>query len=189
MWGSGFSAARWICCLAVVEEGISPFWMKRQKWFLRTFFWNIVQVIQICCGRIPTLLTEGQGHPMPRRSLERDWTLPEYFQPFLAFPQSVCRNACHAQYSRQRLRMSGSLRPWEAADVSNQNVTLIRVMRCLREYFGLCHLKGKNYLFCTLGILFIWTFEYLQLKPFPISYPEKKGGDFSLLQWWCNLLP
>lgn len=28
-------------------------------------------------------------------------------------------------------------------------------MRCLREYFGLCHLNGKNYLLCTPGILFI----------------------------------
>lgn len=52
--------------------------------------------------------------------------------------------------------MSSSLRPQEPADVSNQNVTLIGIMRCLREYFGLYHLNGKNYL-CTPGILFIWA--------------------------------
>lgn len=53
--------------------------------------------------------------------------------------------------------MSGSVRSQEPADVSNQNVTLIRIIRCLREYFGLCLLNGKNYLFSSLGILFIWA--------------------------------
>lgn len=77
------------------------------------------------------------------------------FSPSLPFPHPYAEiRAMHITVAK-RLRMSGSLRPREAADVSNQNVTLIGVMRCLREYFGLCHLKGKNYLFCIWGILFI----------------------------------
>lgn len=51
--------------------------------------------------------------------------------------------------------MSGSVRSQEPADVSNQSVTLIRIIGCLREYFGLCLLNGKNYPFSSLGFLFI----------------------------------
>lgn len=70
--------------------------------------------------------------------------------------------------------MSGSVRSQEPADVSNQNVTLIRVIRCSREYFGLCRLNGKNYLFSSLGILFVWASSAQ-------ASSHKSSGEES---WW-----
>lgn len=81
--------------------------------------------------------------------------------------------------------MSGSVRSQEPADVSNQNITLIRIIGCWREYFGLCLLNGKSYLFSSLGILFVWASSAQassHKKKAGDSHLEKKAGDFSLQQ-------
>lgn len=190
----GFAASRWasawICHLAVVKEGRSPFWVKWHKWCLWKSFWRYNM------GSSTFLWIRSYSMWTDRRTVARTlhpegvWRrIPLYqnrFSPSWPFPQGTHTHKC----------MPGVIRLPKV-----ENVRFSQVSRTRRCFKSKCYLNRNNEVFERIvssvpfewgKLSLLWAFcssRHLQLKPLPISYAAKQAGDFSLGSDEYNLLP
>jgi len=122
---------------------------------------------------------DGAGSLYPERIWRGISLYQNTFSLSLPPPQDTCMNK----------HMPGVIQLTE-----DENVRFSQVSRTHRCFKSKCYLNRNNEVFETIfwSVPFEWeklsllqafySSEHLQLKPLPISYLEKKAGDFSLWQ-------